>query len=95
MKIVIAGGTGLIGTYLNDRFSEQSDNVLIVSRIKGHVFWDHQELINALEGADLLINLAGKTISQKKFERLSKKKNTVVLDVRTTDEYKAGHIPNA
>jgi len=40
-------------------------------------------------------NLAGKTISQKKFERLSKKKNAVVLDVRTTDEYKAGHIPNA
>jgi phage shock protein E len=39
-------------------------------------------------------NQAGKTISQKKFERLSKKKNTVVLDVRTTDEYKAGHIPN-
>jgi len=63
MKIVIAGGTGLIGTYLNDRFSEQSDNVLIVSRIKGHVSWNHQELINALEGADLLINLAGKTIN--------------------------------
>ena len=40
-------------------------------------------------------NLAGKTISQKKFERLSKKKNAVILDVRTTDEYKAGHIPNA
>lgn len=40
-------------------------------------------------------NPAGKTISQKKFERLSKKKNTVVLDVRTTDEYKAGHIPHA
>ena len=40
-------------------------------------------------------NPAGKTISQKKFERLSKKKNTVVLDVRTTDEYKAGHISNS
>lgn len=40
-------------------------------------------------------NTAGKTISQKKFERLSKKKNAVVLDVRTTEEYKAGHIPNA
>lgn len=38
---------------------------------------------------------AGKTISQKKFQRLSKKKNSVVLDVRTIEEYKAGHIPNA
>lgn len=40
-------------------------------------------------------NPAGKTISQKKFERISKKKNAVILDVRTTDEYKAGHIPHA
>jgi len=38
---------------------------------------------------------AGKTISQHKFQRLLKKKNTVLLDVRTADEYKAGHIPGA
>jgi len=37
----------------------------------------------------------GKTITQKKFERMVKKKNTVLLDVRSSDEYKAGHIPNA
>ncbi len=40
-------------------------------------------------------NAAGKTVSQKKFQRMSKKKNSVVLDVRTTDEFKAGHIPTA
>lgn len=38
---------------------------------------------------------AGKTISQNKFQRLLKKNNTVLLDVRTADEYKAGHIPGA
>ena len=38
---------------------------------------------------------AGKTVSQKKFQRLMKKKNTVLLDVRSTDEYKDGHIPGA
>ena len=38
---------------------------------------------------------AGKTITQKKFQRLNKKKNSVLLDVRTIDEYKAGHIPGA
>lgn len=38
---------------------------------------------------------AGKTISPKKFERLMKKKNSIVLDVRTTAEYKAGHIPGS
>lgn len=40
-------------------------------------------------------NSAGKTVSQKKFQRLISKKNTVLLDVRTSDEYKAGHIPGS
>lgn len=34
-------------------------------------------------------------ISAKKFKRLAKKDNTVVIDVRTPEEYKAGHLPNA
>ncbi|MBL7723987.1 MAG: rhodanese-like domain-containing protein [Chitinophagaceae bacterium] len=40
-------------------------------------------------------NSTGKTVSQKKFQRLSTKKNTVLLDVRTPDEYNAGHIPRS
>ena len=36
-----------------------------------------------------------KTISGEKFERKMKKKNAVVLDVRTSEEYNAGHIPGA
>lgn len=40
-------------------------------------------------------NSAGKTVSQKKFQRLITKKNTVLLDVRTPDEYNAGHIPGS
>jgi rhodanese-related sulfurtransferase len=35
------------------------------------------------------------TISPKKFKKLSKKKNTVVIDVRTPEEFAAGHIPGA
>lgn len=35
------------------------------------------------------------TLSSKKFEKKMKKKNTVVLDVRTTEEYASGHIPHA
>jgi len=38
---------------------------------------------------------AGKTVSPNKFQRLMKKKNTVLLDVRTEVEYKAGHIPGS
>lgn len=33
--------------------------------------------------------------SSQRFERLMKKPNTVVLDVRTPEEYKEGHLPNA
>ncbi|MBK9383155.1 MAG: rhodanese-like domain-containing protein [Chitinophagaceae bacterium] len=40
-------------------------------------------------------NTAGKTVSQNKFQRLIKKKNTILLDVRTEVEYKAGHIPGS
>lgn len=40
-------------------------------------------------------NTAGKTVSQNRFQRLQKKKNTILLDVRTEFEYKAGHIPGS
>jgi phage shock protein E len=37
----------------------------------------------------------GAAITQKKFDRLKSKRNSVVLDVRTADEYKSGYIGNA
>lgn len=37
----------------------------------------------------------GKTVEAKKFQRLMKKKNAVLLDVRTLEEYKEGHIPGS
>lgn len=62
-KVVIAGGTGFIGTYLATRFRELSYSVLIVSRDPEHVSWQPQDMVKAFEGADLVINLAGKTIN--------------------------------
>ena len=35
------------------------------------------------------------TLSEKKFSKLLKKNNTILLDVRTTEEYQQGYIPNA
>lgn len=62
-KIVIAGGTGFIGTYLHKKFSEENYKVLVISRTKGDIDWQHEdELIEALEGAETLINLAGKSV---------------------------------
>ena len=37
----------------------------------------------------------GGSVEQQKFEKLLKKKNTYVVDVRTAEEYKSGFISNA
>ena len=62
-KVVIAGGTGFIGSYLANRFEESGYSVLIVSRNPEHVSWKPIDLQEAFEGAELLINLAGKSIN--------------------------------
>ncbi len=63
MNILIAGGTGFIGTYLKKRFEEKGENVKLVSRTGIDVSWVHQSLVDALEHTDVVINLAGKTIN--------------------------------
>lgn len=62
-KIVITGGTGFIGTYLSTRFRELDYEVLIVSRQPEHVSWQHNDLVEAFEDAELVLNLTGKTIN--------------------------------
>ena len=62
-KIVIAGGTGFIGTYLARKFTDSGYEVIIISRQPQHVNWNNKEaIIKALENAELLINLAGKSV---------------------------------
>ena len=63
-KIVIAGGTGFIGKYLASKFREKRCEVIIISRTKGHIVWtDHDQITEALNNADLVINLAGKSVN--------------------------------
>lgn len=62
-KIVIAGGTGFIGTYLAKRFKELGYEVLIVSREPGYVSWNPMELEAAINNSDVVINLSGKSIN--------------------------------
>lgn len=62
-NIVIAGGTGFIGTYLKRRFEEEGFEVLLISRDSNHINWnDNSALKEALNGAKALINLAGKSV---------------------------------
>ncbi|WP_342512087.1 TIGR01777 family oxidoreductase [Sporosarcina sp. FSL K6-1522] len=79
-KIVIAGGTGFIGHYLEDKFTSLGYEVLIISRQSQHLSWaDQASIVEALEDAEMLINLAGKSVNC----RYTEKNKKVILDSRT------------
>ena len=62
-KIVIAGGTGFVGRYLSYKFKKSGYNVIIISRQQNHINWGNLTAItNALDNAEMLINLAGKSV---------------------------------
>jgi uncharacterized protein (TIGR01777 family) len=71
MKIVIAGGSGQVGTILAREFHKSGHEVVVLSR-KIYtapwriVYWDGQSLADwckELEGAEVLINLTGKSVN--------------------------------
>lgn len=63
-KVVLAGGTGFIGEYFQKRFQDLGYEVKVISRRAEFISWeDRTGIIDALEGADLLINLAGKSVN--------------------------------
>lgn len=71
-KIVIAAGTGFLGSVLVDYFQPQCDKIVILTRGKSkvvgkikYVNWNAKTFSgweNELEEADVLINLAGKSV---------------------------------
>lgn len=63
-KIVIAGGTGFIGQYLERKFVDLGYKVKIISRQPHHISWSNQAgIIEALDQAEIVINLAGKSVN--------------------------------
>ena len=63
-KIVLAGGTGFVGQYFHQKFWKKGYDVKIISRQKPYISWDNDEkIIESLENADMLINLAGKSVN--------------------------------
>lgn len=71
MKIVIAGGSGQVGKILARAFTAGSHEVVILTRGKHvsewrNVQWDAETLgdwTNEIDGADIVINLAGKSVN--------------------------------
>lgn len=79
-KIVLAGGTGFIGTYLSEKFQEQGYEIIHISRQPEHISWrNHKGIVQALEKADMLINLAGKSVNC----RYTEKNKKAIMDSRT------------
>lgn len=75
-KIVLAGGTGFIGTYLREKFHQSGHRVYVISRSgdNGHIAWEERQKIEeALNGASMLINLAGKSVDCRYTDRNKKK----------------------
>lgn len=63
-KVILAGGTGFIGKYFEKQFNDLGYEVKIISRQPQHISWnDKSAIIEALERAELLINLAGKSVN--------------------------------
>ena len=65
-KIVIAGGCGFIGSYFKEQFKKLGFEVILISRKSNNtdtIAWaDKGKIIEALEGSEMLINLAGKSV---------------------------------
>jgi uncharacterized protein len=68
MKYVLIGGSGHVGSAIRRHLSVLDHEVVVVSRTPGpgQVGWDgvnQGEWVAAIEGADVVINLAGRTVN--------------------------------
>ena len=68
MKIVIPGGTGQLGGVLAGALRARGDEVVVLGRRAGDgvVPWDGRTLgpwADAIDGADVVVNLAGRTVN--------------------------------
>ena len=97
MKVVLAGGSGFIGRFLERRFLEDGHSVKVFTRnpkMEHDVYWDgetHGAWTAYLEGCDVLINMAGKSVdcryteSNKQKIYNSRLKSTAVLHEAVTE----------
>lgn len=89
-KIIIAGGSGLLGSALTEHFLSNDNYVIILSRsdpfkeqMIESVYWDgstFDKWINSLNGADFLINLTGKNLNC----RWTKTNRDEIIESRTS-----------
>lgn len=97
MKIIIAAGTGFLGKNLRNHFTEKGHQVYILTRNpknKNEIYWDAKTLgewKNIFENADIVINLAGKSVDcrytdQNKQEIYSSRIETTKIIQKAVDQ---------
>jgi uncharacterized protein (TIGR01777 family) len=96
-KVVIAGGTGFLGSCLAKHFSDKNDRVIILTRGASRTIgsieykqWDGKTLgtwAECLESADVLINLNGKSVDC----RYSEKNKKLIYATRLEATQVLGH----
>ena len=87
-KLVIAGGTGQIGSFLCSHFKNITEEIIVLSRSNHEhidnvrfVYWDGKTAgnwISELENSDIIINLTGKNVNC----RLTEKNKNELLNSR-------------
>ena len=62
-RIVLAGASGFLGRYLTEAFRAEGAAVATIGRRGADATWDDPESVRrVVDGADLLVNLAGKSV---------------------------------
>lgn len=81
-KRVLAGGTCFVGQYLKKQFDGLGYEVIVISRQANSVLWkDFKRIVDSLEDASMLINLAGKSVNC----RYNEKNKSEILLSRTNN----------
>jgi NAD dependent epimerase/dehydratase family enzyme len=63
-RVVIAGASGFMGSYLTRVLREDGAEVVTIGRHGAHATWgDVPAITSLLDGAHLLVNLAGKSVN--------------------------------
>ncbi|WP_032405471.1 TIGR01777 family oxidoreductase [Rhodococcoides fascians] len=78
--VVICGASGYIGRYLRRHYEERDIQVKTIGRgTSSDATWsDHRSIVDVLDGADLIVNLAGRSVSC----RYSKKNADEIMSSR-------------
>lgn len=88
-KVILAGGGGFIGKFLQQKFIQDNYEVLVISRSALDLNWLNTKAIaDALNGSEVVINLSGKSINC----RLNEKNMAEIIESRITPTKILGEI---